>query len=85
MDLQTLVRRKTIPEEGNWILLVDNLQKKNLKNRKLLPNPDFLCSQRQKLKKVILKMTGGRLTEIQLIEIVFYHLIEILLITWPKF
>ncbi len=25
--------------------------------------------------------TGGRLTEIQLIEIVFYHLIEILLIT----
>jgi hypothetical protein len=25
--------------------------------------------------------TGGRLTEIQLIEIVFYHLIEIMLIT----
>jgi hypothetical protein len=26
-------------------------------------------------------VTGGRLTEIQLIEIVFYHLIEIMLIT----
>jgi hypothetical protein len=26
-------------------------------------------------------MTGGRLTEIQLIKIVFYHLIEIMLIT----
>ncbi len=33
----------------------------------------------------IINKTGGRLTEIQLIEIVFYHLIEIMLITWPNF
>jgi hypothetical protein len=31
--------------------------------------------------KLLHKLTGGRLTEIQLIEIVFYHLIEIMLIT----
>ena len=29
--------------------------------------------------------TGGRLTEIHLIEIVFYHLIKISIISWPNF
>jgi hypothetical protein len=42
-----------------------------------------LILQKKKLIVDILSylMTGGRLTEIQLIEIVFYHLIEIMLIT----
>jgi hypothetical protein len=30
-------------------------------------------------------MTGGHLTEIQLIEIVIFQLIETLLISWPNF
>ena len=30
-------------------------------------------------------LTGGRLTENQLIEIVFYQLIKIFIISWPKF
>jgi hypothetical protein len=29
--------------------------------------------------------TGGRLTEIHLIEIVFFQLIEIFIISWPNF
>jgi hypothetical protein len=41
----------------------------------------------QNIKQVLklLILTGGRLTKIHLIEIVFYHLIKILKITWPNF
>ncbi len=35
----------------------------------------------QKIEKENADLTGGRLIEFQLIEIVFYHLIEIMLIT----
>jgi hypothetical protein len=35
--------------------------------------------------KLLPKSTGDRLTEIQLIKIVFYQLIEIFIISWPNF
>ena len=34
---------------------------------------------------IVIKWTGDHLTEIQLIEIVIFQLIETLLISWPNF
>jgi hypothetical protein len=43
----------------------------------------FNCAYSTSLECIIL--TGGRLTEIHLIKIVFYQLIETLIISWPNF
>ena len=77
-----LVRISPANESSHLYVLMSN---PNRRIKKMMQNKTQMSSFKSQSNKRTLITENDHLIEFQLIEIVFYHLIEIMLITWSNF